>query len=365
MKQRRTAVVSLFLGSTLFFLLDACTTNEPLRKEPYEQGVVVLEAGQAGKGNSSVSFISSDGRLASEVFSTANRRGLGDALRSYVEIDGKGYLIVSNSDKVEVIENSTFRSISIIDKGVEQGRYMIAAPAQSGALLKGYVSYWGGKTLSPGVAIVSLSDRKVIGHINVGMGPEQMAVVGTQLFVANSGGTGFDRTVSVINTTTDQVVASIPVGDVPTSIIYEPTGGLLHVLCSGKPARTNPGGTTTAELVRINPVTRQVVSRVVIGGRPITANPSNLVLHAPSQTFYFLLRGAVYASPANASSIAIDRPLLNQSFTGLGVDPATGIIYGGYSRDSTSKGVVRRFQPTGARIDSVAVGFVPSGFYFK
>ncbi|MEZ0484038.1 YncE family protein [Fibrella aquatica] len=337
-----------------------------MRTEPYEHGVVVLEAGQAGRSNASVSFISpEDNRVSTNIFANTNGRSLGDLLRSYQEIEGKGYLLVSTNDKVEVIENSTFRSIAVIDEGVEQCRYMVPGPPQSGFILKGYVSYWGGKTMAPGVAVVSLADRKVIKQISVGQGPEQMAVVGDQLFVANSGGAIIGNTVSVINTSTDQVVASIPVGDVPTSVVYDPTGGLIHVLCSGRPTRLNAGGMTTAEIVRINPVTRQVVSRVSIGGRPISGNPSNLVFHSASNRFYFLLKGAVYTSSVNASSISVDKPLINQPFTGLGVDPATGIIYGGYTRDSTRNAVIRRFQPSGVRIDSVAVGFVPNGFYFK
>ncbi|RYZ76231.1 MAG: hypothetical protein EOP04_32310 [Proteobacteria bacterium] len=79
----------------------------------------------------------------------------------------------------------------------------------------------------------------------------------------------------------------------------------------------------------------------------------------------FLMKGAVYSTLTNSTTISVDKPVLNQSFTGLGVDPASGIIYGGYARDSTTKGIVRRFQPSGVRIDSVSVGYVPSGFYFK
>ncbi|MEZ0538676.1 YncE family protein [Fibrella arboris] len=363
MFQPRTPRLLLSLG-LLTALSTACTITEPLRTEPYEQGVVVLETGQSGKSNSSVSFITPDRRAIPTIFSTVNDRNLGDYLRSYTEIDGKGYLVVTNSDKVEVVENSTFRSIVIIDKNVERCRYMVAAPPQDGYFLKGYVSYWGGKTMAPGIAIVSLTDRKVINHITVGAGPEQMAVVGDQLFVANSGGADIGNTVSVINTTTDQVVTSIPVGDVPTSIQYNPEKGILYVLCSGKPARLNANGTTTAELVQINPVTRQVISRLIIGGRPIAGNPSNLLYSPTNQSFYFLLKGAVYSFPATASSISIDKPFINQSFTGFGVDPA-GILYGGIARDSTTTGFVKRFHSSGSRIDSVAVGYVPSGFYFK
>ncbi|RZM00506.1 MAG: hypothetical protein EOO88_58640, partial [Pedobacter sp.] len=250
MQHRHSTLSLLSVGLTLFIISEACTITEPLRTEPFERGVVVLEAGQSGKQNASVSFMSTGRGTTNDIFATVNERPLGDLLKSYTEIDGKGYLLVSNSDKVEVVENSTFRSIAFINKDVEQCRYMVAAPPQSGFFLKGYVSYWGGKTMAPGVAIVSLAERKVINHIVVGSGPEQMVVVGEQLFVANSGGQTVGNTVSVINTTTDQVVTTIPVGDVPTSVIYDPVSRTVFVLCSGKPTRLNAGGTTTAELIK-------------------------------------------------------------------------------------------------------------------
>ncbi len=356
---QHAATLCLLLG------LGACTVNEPLRTEPYQQGTLVLEEGQFQKGNASVSFIKSTSAVVPGIFAAVNQRNLGDVLQSYTEIEGKGYLVVNNSDKVEVVESSTFRAIATIDKGIEQGRYMVAAPPQDGVLLKGYVSCWGGKTTTPSVAIVSLADRRVIGQIPVGAGPEQLLVVGNQLFVANSGGTELDKTVSVINTTTDQVVTTIPVGDAPASMIYDPVGGLVHVLCGGKPTYTNSAGTTTAELVRIDPTARKVVSRITIGGRTITGNPTNLTFHAASRTIYFLFKGAIYATKPDATTIPVDKPLVNRVFYGLGVEPATGILYGADARDFNSRGVVRRYQPTGTAIDTIAVGLIPNGFYFK
>ena len=356
----------LYLSSVCFLVtLSACTVTEPLRTEPYEQGTLVLEEGQFQKSNASVSFIKPTGVVLPNIFTAVNDRSLGDVLQSYTEIDGKGYLVVNNSDKVEVVESSTFRAIATIDKGVEQARYLVAAPPQDGRQLKAYVSCWGGKSTTPSVAIVSLADRRVIGQIPVGAGPEQLLVVGNQLFVANSGGIDVDKTISVINTTTDQVVATIPVGDVPTSLVYDPAGGLIHVLCSGKPTYTNATGTTTAELVRIDPATRKVTSRLTLGGRPINGNPTNLTYHAASRKLFFLFKGAIYTTTPDAPSVALDRPLVNRTFYGLGIQPATGIIYGADARDFNSRGVVRRYQPSGTLIDTAVVGLIPNGFYFR
>ncbi|MBO0929685.1 DUF5074 domain-containing protein [Fibrella aquatilis] len=373
---RHTTIVAL-LATASFFALQGCAVTDSVRTEPYDSGVLVIEEGAFKKGNASVSLLNAQtGAItAPNIFSAVNDRPLGDVLQSYTEIGGKGYLVVNNSDKVEVVESSTFRNIGTIQKGVnvasltvEQPRYMVAAPPQSGQYLKAYVSCWGGKTVGASVAVIDLAGRQAFKQITVGAGPEQLVLAGNQVFVANSGGFGLDNTVSVINTDTDQVVTTISVGDRPTSMAYDADNNVIYVLCSGKYAYdyvTNKVVPTTAELVKINPTTRQVAGRVVIGGKPITDNPSNLVFNKTTKTLYFNYAGAVYSTPAAATSIALDKPLINRSFYGLGVDPATNIIYGGDAKDFNRGGTVVRYQATGAVLDSAKVGIAPNGFYFK
>ena len=360
-----------------FFALQSCAVTDAVRTEPYDSGVLVVEEGAFKKGNASVSLLNAQtGQVtAPNIFSAVNNRPLGDVLQSYIEIGGKGYLVVNNSDKVEIVESSTFRNVGTITKGiaatqlsVEQPRFMVAAPPQSGQYLKAYVSCWGGKTGGPNVSVVDLAGRQAFKQITVGAGPEQLILAGNQVFVANSGGFGVDNTVSVINTDTDQVVTTIAVGDRPTALAYDADANLIYVLCSGKYAfdfTTNKVVPTTAELVKINPTTRLVVGRVTLGGKPIPDNPSNLIFNNTTKTLYFNYSGAVYSTPAAATAISLDKPLINRSFYGLGVDPATGIIYGGDAKDFNRGGTVVRYQATGALLDSAKVGIAPNGFYFK
>ena len=373
--RRFTFVVSFCIAG--LFVGQSCTVTDSVRTEPYESGVLVLEEGTFKKGNASISLLNTQtGQVTNpNIFSVVNDRPLGDVLQSYIEIGGKGYLVVNNSDKVEVVENSTFRNIGTIQKGisatqppVEQPRYMVAAPPQSGQYLKAYVSCWGGKTVGANVSVINLAGRQAFKQITVGNGPEQLALVGNQVFVGNSGGLGLDNTVSVINTDTDQVVTTITVGDRPTSIVYDADANLLYVLCSGKLAydnSTNKVVPTTAELVKINPITRQVVGRVTIGGKPVLDNPANLVFNNTTKTLYFTFGGAVYSTPAAATSIPLDKPFINRSFYGLGLDQTTGIIYGGDAKNGNRGGMVVRYRATGMLLDSAKVGIAPNGFYFK
>jgi YVTN family beta-propeller protein len=347
-----------------------CTVSEPLRTEPYESGIIVLDSHQQNKPGS-VAFINREtglvrfavpkaGTIATDIFANSNDRSLTDTVFSHATIDGKDFLVVPGKDAVEIVEGSTFRSISLIG-GAESGRYVVGANS-----LKGYVSYWGGKTLSPGIGVVDLVRRRIVAHITTSAGPEQMAVVNGELFVAHSGGSSeVGRTLSVINTTTDQLVATIPVGDVPTSVVYDNTARLLYVLCSGRSVNATANGQTTAELLRINPDTRQIISRVSIGGRPINGNPSHLVLDPNTETFYFLWRKNIYKIPASATSIPLGQPLINRPLTTFGFDPVNSVLYGAGTNRSAKPTVILRYKPTGTLIDSITTEAQPTGFYAK
>ena len=344
--------------TVLTTVVQACSIREPLRTEPFESGVLVLEEKLPQRDNASVAFINRQsglvrytsprvGNLTTDIFNNLNDRPLTDAVYSYAEVDGKGFLVVPNKGQIEVVESSTFRSISAIG-GVEAGRYVVGLNS-----LKAYVSCWGGQTLSPNVAIIDIIGRGLAGRIPVAAGPEQMALVGDELFVAHSGGsTEYGRTISIINTGTDQLVGTISVGEVPTSVVYDTDAKLLYVLCSGRPASASANGLTTAELIRINPATRQLVSRITIGGRTIPGNPTHLTFDSQTKTLFFLWRGNVYKVAASASAIPLDQPV-------------TATIYGAATNQSTKPGVVLRYQPTGVLIDSVTTEAIPTGFYFK
>ncbi|MEZ0606969.1 YncE family protein [Fibrella sp. WM1] len=338
--------------------------------EPFESGVLVFDE-RLQSATVSVSFINRQtglvryptprpGVLATDIFNNQNDRQLNAKVLSYAEVDGKGFLVLPETGQIEIVEGSSFRSISQLG-GAEVPRYVVGVSP-----LKAYVSCWGGRTVGPNISVIDVVARRLRNSIPVSAGPEQMVVVGDELFVANSGGTSeTGKTVSIINTTTDQVVTSIPVGDVPTSMVYDPAVNLIYVLCSGRAMGTSANGLTSAELVTINPATRQVMSRVSIGGRPIAGNPTNLTLDASSKTLYFLWRGLIYKTAATATAIPLDQPVETRVLSNYGFDANTTTLYGATTNKSAKPGVVLRFQPTGTLIDSISTEATPTGFYFK
>jgi autotransporter-associated beta strand protein/YVTN family beta-propeller protein len=118
--------------------------------------------------------------------------------------------------------------------------------------------------------VINTATNSVISSIPVGNSPTGVAVTpnGKYVYVANqtnhgsSSGQPIVGTVSVINTATNSVVSSIPVGFSPTGITVTPNGQYVYV------ANMNNQGVSGTVSV-ISTATNTVVSTIAVGAAPI------------------------------------------------------------------------------------------------
>ena len=137
---------------------------------------------------------------------------LGDGGNDIGVYGGKLYIVVNQSNLVEVMDASTFRHITQIS--IPNGRNLAFCGGRV------YVSSYAGAAYGDTehrkgfVAEIDTLSMQVVGTCEVGYQPEEMVVYGSKLYVANSGGycaPDYDRTVSVIDLTTFEVVKTIDV----------------------------------------------------------------------------------------------------------------------------------------------------------
>ncbi|MBL0343362.1 MAG: hypothetical protein IPP71_22375 [Bacteroidetes bacterium] len=233
MKKTNLTLVAIILAS-FTILLSSCKEDKD-DKSPVPNitnGVFIVNEGSFGSGNSSVSYLSlANGVITNNLFENVNGFPLGDIAQSMMLHNNKGFIIVNNSQKVEVVNSNDFTSQHTIG-GLQGPRYMV------GKGNKGYISDW----FSNSIAVVELNSNTISKNISTGNGPEQMAIVENVLFVTNVGGFGNDSTVSVINLLTVANVGTIQVGINPNSIQLD-ANGKLWVLCGGSTGPDYIGGT--------------------------------------------------------------------------------------------------------------------------
>ncbi|MCA8831763.1 DUF5074 domain-containing protein [Hymenobacter pini] len=349
---------SCLLLSGAALSLVACDPNDP---EPTEQPIVtnsvfVVNEGNFTRSNADISLFSkASGTVTSKtLFSSTNGRPLGDVAQSMAIQDSLGYIVVNNSNKLEVVSLAKFRSKATVT-GLKLPRYFAAASSAKGYITE-TVSYSGANGR---VSVLDLKTNTVSKTIEVGVQPERLAVVGSRLYVTNSG----SNTVTVISTSTDAVEGTITVGDSPNSVVADRDGN-VWVLNGGKTFynadyTVDYSRTTKGSLSKIVPGQLTATTREVASNR---SSPSRLTINGAKNQLYYTYLGGVYTLSITDAALPTT-PLIKRGFYGLGVDPQDGTIYGGIGSFTAADKVIR-YRSTGAPIDSFTVGIGPNGFIF-
>ncbi|MEP7263135.1 MAG: YncE family protein [Bacteroidota bacterium] len=335
---------------------DKDNNNDPI---PVLHGTFIINEGSYGSGNGSVSFLSSDGSYFSQdLFFSANNLRLGDIVQSMKIYNSKGYIVVNNSHKVEVVSMQGFESIGTIT-GFSSPRYFL--PLNSS---KAYVSDWNSGTNNE-IKIVNLNSLSITGSIAVGAGPEQMVISNGKVYVGNGGGLSVDSTVSVIDPATNTVIKTIQVGVNPASMLIDNDGKLL-VLCSGSTGTDYIAGTAddlSSKLIVIDPATDNIISSFSIGQ---LVHPVKMTSNGAKNKIYILFGNDGYSgviAELNTFSGTITN-LGSERFYGLGINPDNGYIYagrGGFSADC----YMLRYTENAQLIDSMLVGIGPNSCVFN
>jgi YVTN family beta-propeller protein len=310
------------------------------------QGVFILNEGNYRAGNGSLSFFSYDSlKIYNHVFFDVNQRPLGDIPYSMSFHDGKAYIIVNNSGKIEIVNSKNLVSIATID-GIISPRFISFINDS-----KGYVT----SLYSDSVAILNLSANSVSGHINLKKTSESIVVVHSEAYVANW--TGGNK-IMVINTVNDQVIDSIEVGWEPETMVID-KNETLWVLCNGGWKREH-----FAELVGIDTRTNTIVKRFTFPS--IDDSPVCLQIDGKGEILFFIMNGV---RQMNINAIQLPSEVFipdgGYSFYKMGVDPVNNEIFVTDAADYVQKGNLLRYSKDGVLLSQMQSDIIPGGIFFK
>lgn len=331
----------------LVAFLFACKGEAIPPDETEEGNVFILNEGAFQASNASVDrFNPVTATLSSSVFSTQNQRELGDVLQSlYIDQDQeRGYFVVNNSQKIEVVNMEDMTSLATIS-GFTSPRYFLKVGEN-----KAYVSdLFGGS-----VSIVDMENNSVSGNIPLAGWTEEMIVVGGRVFVANVS----SEYIYVINPQTDKLEDSVRVG-IGSSSLGLDYKNRLWVLCGGDYFTDTPG-----TLVSVNPD-----NLTVIESFPFESGnyPSRMIVNQAGTQLYWLNNGVFRMSVNGAELPAspILRAAAGSYYYGIGIDPGSSELYVADAVDFSQQGAVLRFEENLTPIDTIRVGVAPNGFVFN
>jgi YVTN family beta-propeller protein len=351
-----------FLMLWLLAIAAACDKDPSPDVPTGSAGYFVVNEGGFGNGNTSISFYDrSSNTMNNDVFAKKNGRALGDQAQSITVYQGKAYVVVQHSAKIEVINADDYSSIKTISDGIESPRYLL--PVNSA---KAYLSDWGADGVTGSVKVIDLSTMAVTKSIVTGKGPNEMLLKDGKVYVANSGGFDNDNTISVIDTSSDAVTSTITVGDSPNSLRFDNDGN-LWVVSAGKFVynedfsvdTVNSTKSTISKVVNGTEATRLSINKIAYPGA------AHLNTNKGGDNLLFIFNGGVYSISKEAITTPPAPMIGDKYFYGLAVDPITDEIIGCEAPDFSSPGTIYVYNPSGSELRHFEVGIAPNGIGFK
>lgn len=334
------------------FLFSCSNDDAPIPLGEYENGVVVINEGNFLEGDASVSFY---GYSASEaelsVFKGINSMDLGDVAQSGYAYDTLLFVIVNNSNKVEVLHRYSLESLYTIEAALP--RYMTVANG------KGYLTEWVSFTDAGRLSIVDLATGDIDGTITVGFGAEDVVVVGDRAYVSNN----FESTISVVNLSSNDVAETITLTSPSPAQMEVDSNGDLWVACKGGfDANFSPAN--NGAIIKVD-----LTTNTIEGTLEFNANISGkMAINGAKDEIYFYGGNSVFSRGVNSTSISTEPLITNDDFTslyGIAVNPSTGEIYLADSKNFLEDGEVYRYSASGTLVSSADVGRGPNGFVFN
>ena len=341
----------LFAALALVTVLASCHKDKAITPNttptPTRAGLYVLNQGEFGDNNSTLTFYDyATKTLTADFYKTVNGSPLGDTGND-VEIYGsKMYIVVNNSNIVDVVNAKSGKLLKQV--AIHQPRNVVFY--KGNAFVTSYDGF---------VAELDTTAFAINKQITVGRNPEQMVIVGTKMYVANSGGLSFgnpDKTLSVIDLSSLTVTKTITVIADPVSLTAD-TFGHVYVLSLGDFASIQPGMTIIDD-----------VNDVVLS-QPTVALGYNIPIVSNGDFVYYITADnkiAVYnarTQTASSANFITDGTAITTPF-GLAVDPLSGEVFVTDAKDYASNGALFAFDKTGKLEYTIATGISPGKIAF-
>ena len=351
--------------STLF--LASCTSddeNTPHHNPQgtYDIGALVLNEGNYNGANSEISYISFDlNTHYNSIFSGENASEvLGDVGQSIGFNGNLAYIVMNNSNKIQIVNRYSLLKVGSITAGLSQPRYIAFANG------KGYVTNWGGTGY---VAVVDLGTNTVTSSIPVAATPNKIIANAGKLYIAHND-YALGNTVTIINSTTNTISGTINVGDLPDELDVD-SNGVLWVSCMGKTDWVDSTNDTAGKILKVNLATNTVTTTLTMPAN--TDHVSHFGLFGSNA--YYTINSDIYKFPITSTALPTSKAFTSAAIYIYGFAVKNNKIYIGDAKFFNTNGVVYVYSsgetfdpnPLGTLLTPtpIEVGVGPNGFYFN
>lgn len=331
---------------------DQSDDNDNEENQPNYRGastVLIANEGTFNQGNASLArYQPKDGNLTEEYFRAKNGRPLGDVFHSMLFQEERGFLVINNSGKIEVVDISSSASLGSISP-LPSPRYL--QPLGNG---KGYVTNFTQGDRSE-LSIVDMNAYEKTGTITTGGWTEQMVKANDRIWVAEVNLAGL----LVVNPEKHEVTDTIKLQKQIQEVVKDQNGMIWTLSNGGLNDKKKP------VLYKIDPGTKTIANDFRFPSN--NDQPGSLTFSQNKDTLYFINQG-IYRMPITMKNLPanpiIDEPA-ERNFYGLGIDPYNGRFYVSDALDYVQKGLVFTYSAQEKKVmDTLKPGIIPRSFRF-
>lgn len=258
----------------------SCSSDNDEQEVFYGNGFLIANEGTYGKPEGEVTFVSADLNLKQDDVFALNNGGakLGDVLQMIAFKGENAYLLLNNSNRIQIVNRYNFKAAGEIKAELNSPRYMAFA---NNNLYVTNDKYQGDKFVS----IYKASDFSFIKKITFTDAAERIVEAGNNIFVQNAS-FGFGNKITYINTSTNDIQSTITL----------PNGNINKIISNNQNVYAIAAGTTDSYIYQISS-TGNITKTTTLTG---IANGTNLEIS--NGKFYFSSGKNVYAMDMTATT---------------------------------------------------------------
>lgn len=381
-KTQRVNIESLLIISLLSLFTLSCRKDKlPIPSELEEviakpdnpdtsapKGFYLLNEGNMNSNKASLDYMDFiTGKYRRNLYNEVNpdiTKGLGDVGNDIGIYGTKLYVVVNNSNKVEVLDVKTGKRLNQIN--IVNCRYITFSKGK--AYVSAYLGTIGDPRAPNGiVAEIDTATLSITRKIEVGRQPEEIAVVGEKLYVANSGGyspPNYESTVSVIDLDSFKEVKRIEVAPNLHRLKADQYGD-LYVTSRGDyydiPSRIY---VIDSQTDRIKKEFNLAASQLVIQDDLAYIYSTEFSYETGENTISYHMIDVKTETVLNRSFISDGTEKKIKIPYGLAINPVTKDVYITDAKDYVSPGTVYCFDRNGKFKWSTSTGDIPAHFAF-
>lgn len=369
-------IVCLLLGCLILASCRKADTPTPTKvtdvKPPDTSSIIkgfyLLNEGNMNMNRASLDYMDyTTGKYNLNVYNQTNpevTKGLGDVGNDIGIYGSKMYVVVNVSNKVEILNARTGKRISLIT--IANCRYVTFHNG------KAYVSAYLGKVGDPkapngAVNEIDTATLQITRKVTVGRQPEEMAIVGEKLYIANSGGyspQNYERTVSVIDLASFTELKRIDVA-INLDRLKADKYGDIYVTSRGDYYDI------PSKLFVIDTKTDQVKKTFDFGVSNLWIDDDIAYMYnfefnynTGKNTTNYIMLNVKDETVMNSKFITDGTDALIKVPYGIAVNPITKEVLVTDAKDYLTPGTLYSFSPDGKKEWSVTAGDIPAHFAF-